>query len=895
MNKYLCLLVLVVIFLLSLSVGVSSVYAQSIRRYYDWSSTLETRDNVLGIVYAQEATGAATPQPVTPPPPTSYVQFNRYLFGGNLTPESPLYFIKPVQETITLTFTFDPKAKEDIRVAIVGSRLYEMQQLADSTNTKAVVAAAVNYTAAMKTVSDNIVGLNEQNVNVDDLVKKTESETAKHNVVLEEVAARVPDQAKDAIEKALEASWKATDVSADLSGRPAVPPDLVTRIQALKAQGLLTEEETNKLIGVKSRSEARVELKKYVNEGVVPESDFLRLNENVKVFYPQEFYKIHEVKRFYELKRLETEKPDDNTISKIEEFKKTYKPGELVPSAIRRYWVPVVRLEELQNTFRPDLIDVDFFKNRDDDHKKFTEIIERLKPRPEDVAFIKTYIGKNRADVNNLPPEYQRMYHISQRYGAQCGAGSRWVPSPSVASTAYTSVGYCAPEGTTTPIDLPRTEEFARGKACSGNLTAARGPGGSCSAYPSDCIPPGWSRAATCVESPIVADEGGRPGLTCGPNTHWVPVAYMSEGGYCAPNYTSTDTRADALCPASYHRNYPGGPCMPDYTYHVSTPPLPPIGTPIYYPPYTQRCGPGAHWVPEPINPSGGYCVSDNYYPTPYTYLTPYQYPGASPYPYQTPGTYPGASPYPYQSPSIYYQSPYTGTGPCTAPPAGCGSGFYWDTGSCTCKSGSGPSPINSCQGLSCGGASWLDYSTCTCKTGTYPGASPYPYQTPGTYQTPYSYYQTPYTYSYPTPYSYQTPYYSTPSIYYATPYTYAYPTPYTYSYPTPYTYQTPYTYSYPTPYSYAYPTPYSGGYATPYSYAYPTPYSYQTPSYATPSYGTPSYPTPSYGTPSYPTPSYGTPESYSTPSYGTPVGQTQGVTRSLNPLQLLWTYFFGR
>lgn len=583
---------------------------------------------------------------MTPPPPTSYVQFNRYLFGGNLTPESPFYFIKPVQETITLTFTFDQKAKEDTRVAIVGSRLYEMQQLADSTNTQAVVAAAINYATAMKTVSDNIVNLNEQNVNVDDLVKKTESETAKHNVVLEEVAVRVPDQAKDAIEKALEASWKATDVSADLSGRPAVPPDLVTRIQALKAQGLLTEEETNKLIGVKSRSEARVELKKYVNEGVVPESDFLRLNENVRVFYPQEFYKIHEVKRFYELKRLETEKPDDNTISKIEEFKKTYKPGELVPSDIRRYWVPVVRLEEIQNTFRPDLIDVDFFKRRGDDHKKFTEIIERLKPRPEDIAFINNYVAKNRADVNNLPPEYQRMYNLSQRYGAQCGAGLRWIPA------SHISGGYCTPEGADN-IELPRTEDFAKNKSCSGSVVAAKGPGGACSAYPSDCVPPGWSKAVTCVETPILPGEDGtkpRPALTCGSNTHFVPVPYMSEGGYCAPNYISVDRSSETSCPTAYHRNYPGGPCMPDY--QPGPTPIPPIGTPIYYPPYEQKCGPGAHWVPEPINPSGGYCVHSTYYPTPYTY-------------YQTPGIYPGASPYPYQTPyystpSIYYQTPTT-------------------------------------------------------------------------------------------------------------------------------------------------------------------------------------------------------------------------------------------
>ena len=234
---------------------------------------------------------------------------------------------------------------------------------------------------------------------------------------------------------------------------------------------MLTTEEVNKLVSVKSRVEAREEIGKYVNEGIVSESDLFRLNETAKSFYPEEFYKINETLKFQEMQKLEDQKPDDVTLNKIQSFAKTYKPGDQVPVELRKYWVPVVRLEEIQNTLRPDLIDASLFKQNDWESKKFNEVVERFKPRPEDIALVKNFIQKNNADVNNLPPEYQRMYNLSQRYGAQCGAGFNWVlESQSPAG------GYCAPNGS----DIsggPKYDDFTKGKSCKGSMVNAKSSG----------------------------------------------------------------------------------------------------------------------------------------------------------------------------------------------------------------------------------------------------------------------------------------------------------------------------------------------------------------------------------------------------------------------------------
>ena len=60
--------------------------------------------------------------------------------------------------------------------------------------------------------------------------------------------------------------------------------------------------------------------------------------------------------RFQEMQRLEEQKPSDTVLNKIQAFAKTYNPGDQVPVELRKYWVPVVRLEEIQNTLRPDLL-----------------------------------------------------------------------------------------------------------------------------------------------------------------------------------------------------------------------------------------------------------------------------------------------------------------------------------------------------------------------------------------------------------------------------------------------------------------------------------------------------------------------------------------------------------
>lgn len=698
----------------------SSVFAQAPIRYYDWSSTLEkNRITVLG---------AATPS-------ADLYRFNKYLFGADLTPETPFYLLKRFQENVSLMTTFNNVEKEKLKLSIAAERLNEAEKLAQKGSGFGMGFVSDNYRQTMNDLSQNLEKLQKQNVNVADLLKLVDLETAKHTVVLERVLVLAPKSAKQAMERAREGSWEGADMVADLTGRPAVPPDMASRIAALRSQGLLTEEEANKLIGAKTRNEAREEFKKYVQEGIVPESDFLRLNENLKTYFPAEFYQIHETKRFYALKKWEEQKPDEATLNKVQEFAKTYVSGEAVPADLRRYWGSLVQLEELQSTIRPDLIDANLFKNNPEDDKKFKEIVERYKPRPEDVAFLNNYLTNNSGMADNLPPEYQRMKSLAEKFGAQCGPGMKWIQKIIGSRETGVATGMCIPENS---INDERPIEVEN-KNCLQVITSAKSPDGFCIVFPNSCLPQGWSKVESCTETMPKTETTAARAISCPSNSHFVPV-YGSNNGYCVPNYTpvseSVRGNAEMSCPAGYHRNYQGGSCLPDFSEKFASERgyLPPVminpgGYPQPFYPPVQRCQNNQYWVPEPINPQGGYCMSNSYQPpnVPNPQMGNCRTPGecydwckANPQSDKCPGFNPN-QPRPKDS---FSPSPESQEAACRA---GGGVCVSWNNGACGCER---PGSVSNCRppDQGCGTTKWWDYRSCSCKdNGSYPSACAYP------------------------------------------------------------------------------------------------------------------------------------------------------------------------
>lgn len=497
--------------------------------YYDWNTYAGSSSQVLG-VFAQEPGSPSGELSTETPTPADYHTYNEFTgyffpFTANVNPDNFLFYpLKRLQETIVLTTTTDPQKREETRLAIAGERLSEIEAMTQAGKTSLVESLAKAYDSAMQTVSSNLNRLEKQNQDVAGLLVATDKEVAKHVLVLEEVSLQVPPQATEEITDALEASEKAVDTVADLAGRPAVPPELVNRLQALKAQGLLTEEEVTKLISLSSRVTVREEMRKLANAQVLPGADLKKLDEAARSYYPDGYAKVIEYRKFSELKDLETQKPDEATLARIQEFAKLYKPGDFIPPDIRPVWVALVRTEELQNTVRPDLIPQNFFRYRPQDQQKYQEIVERIKPRQEDINYVTNLIDRNPNLRND--PAYARILTIGERFGAAdsepvnsplsqtCGREAHWVNIPFMPNG-----GYCVPNVVYTPIvggerDRPCAPGYHRS-----------GPGGTC--FPDNAFGPGVGTAPIGLPAPG----------SCYSGYHWISESGNIRGGYCGPDY----------------------------------------------------------------------------------------------------------------------------------------------------------------------------------------------------------------------------------------------------------------------------------------------------------------------------------------------------------------------
>lgn len=531
-------LVFTAIFAAALSSPQKALAIDNPSSYYDWNSYV-SQERVLGLqARAQEETSPSatgTPQPTEGSPATeqsaaidtdykAYKQHD-YFFGfvSAWTPSNPLYFIKRAEEAITLTFTFNPEQREENRLQFAGERLNEMETAAQAGKTSTVESLAQDYDNTAEKLAKNLQSLENQGRDVSELSTQVDEEFSRHKLVLEEVALVVPPEAEDGIQTALAASEKAVDTVADVQGKPAMPEEVLQRLQALKAVGILSEEEVTKLVSASSRQQAREEMRKYVRENLIPESDFLKFDQTAARKFPQAFYTNLEVKKFQELKALETEKPDGQTLARVQEFAKEYKPGDMVPPDLRRWWVPMIRLEELQNTIRPDLIPQDIWRNRPEEYQKYQEVVERIKPKKEDVEYINRMIQQNPNLLND--PSYARVKALADKFGSiegrlsdtgrrpveYCGTGSHWVNIPYMPQG-----GYCVPN-----YDFPAPGDNSE-KAC---------PSGYHRPFP----------GAACYSDNPNENRGGinTASGTCPAGYSWVTGSRGSDG-YCAPK-TTTD------------------------------------------------------------------------------------------------------------------------------------------------------------------------------------------------------------------------------------------------------------------------------------------------------------------------------------------------------------------
>ncbi len=142
-----------------------------------------------------------------------------------LTPDSPFYFLETIVEKISTFFTFGDLKKAERYAALAAERLAEARAVAEKGKSELVEKTLARYEMQLQNSMARAEKAESKGENTEEVMTRVGQATQKHLEVLAEIYEKVPEQAKPAIENAMEASLKGHEKA----------------VEALKAQNALGE------------------------------------------------------------------------------------------------------------------------------------------------------------------------------------------------------------------------------------------------------------------------------------------------------------------------------------------------------------------------------------------------------------------------------------------------------------------------------------------------------------------------------------------------------------------------------------------------------------------------------------------------------------------------------
>ncbi len=690
-----------------------------------------------------------------------------------VSPGNPFYFLKQGVETIQTITAFGAQAQEEVKLAHAKERFAEAYNLLEKNNEKGFKDALAKYTGAMQSVYNDLdkgVSLNKEDKK--ELGEKLAQEVTEQNLLLQKASILGSKDIVSPISAATSVITQGIDRASDLQGKTPLPENIKEKLDSLP-EDMLTKEQKEKLAKADTRLEARLIAGELSATGALNQADLASLDNWMAPEDSGSVFRLNEIKKLSEAVELTNLKEDiakkvektEEVAKKLDNFKKTFAPGEGIPADLRPY-MRLTRIDEISQTIRPDVVRLEDFGNRKDLQLAVATLQQEFKPTNEDFQRLAEF--RRSGPGRPLPPELARIEALSYSIGVRNSATACFLPSPPFAPNTP-----CPSSGAAIPISsyYGGTQTWSGiGGFGIGNATIV------------DEFRPGWPGGP-----PASVDKDGKPLVygkgpeaakagVCPDGYHWM----YDSGGWCMNNSGSYSPSSTP----SYGSPYSSQPGYTPYTSYYSTPGAPPasygyqtpggysnfINTyspPNYYgtaptaystnpapgtvpgtgpaPTSPGQCPSGFHWMP-PSSGQAGWCMADggtyvgggyggnasygssgstsggyNCGSQPWDPVRQRCSDGACPSGYSWDGSkcapftssnYPGGSNYNYPSPGSYQY--------------GCAPGNYWDGSKCAAGSYEGSNwsdtaarSGNYCQAPSggCGTSSYWDYGSCSCRS----------------------------------------------------------------------------------------------------------------------------------------------------------------------------------
>ena len=178
---------------------------------------------------------------------TNILQAEEELIGPGLLPNHPLYFLKSLSEGIGNFFTFGQVNQAQRAMMLAEKRLAEANTLIAQGKNELAQRTMERYQERFTNAFAFAQKAKEAGQNTDEVMAKIAENTLRHQAVLSRVYEQVPEEAKGAIEQAMESSLRGHQQALEAISQEAVENGVGEILRRIEERRPAVEERINQL------------------------------------------------------------------------------------------------------------------------------------------------------------------------------------------------------------------------------------------------------------------------------------------------------------------------------------------------------------------------------------------------------------------------------------------------------------------------------------------------------------------------------------------------------------------------------------------------------------------------------------------------------------------------